>query len=105
MMTETKITSEQAAELWRWVGEMMPPKCSSAVHPACSRPAEYYVELIHDCQGLPTKVWPVCSVVISSLGQNVIDGRSFCPHCNTTMRPTDFRMCRGRVPSTLGRED
>lgn len=101
MTTENRVTSEQAGELARWVGEMLPPKCSSVIHPACNRPAEYYVETMHDCQQLPVKVWPVCAVVVQSLGQNVVDGRSFCPHCNTSMHPTSYRMVRGHVPHTL----
>ena len=74
MTTDNRVTPEQAAELARMVGEMFPEKCSSAIHPACNRPSEYYIETIHDCQQLPVKVWPVCAVVVQSLGQNVVDG-------------------------------
>ena len=94
-----RITPDQARELAEWVGPLDAVKCSSVIHPACQRDAEWYIHQIHDCQGLPHSVWPVCSVVVSSLAEHVtVQAAMHCPHCSSYIEPKSFRHVEGHVP-------
>lgn len=101
-----RITPDQARALAETVGPMDAVKCSSAIHAGCQRDAEWYIMQVHDCQGLPHSIWPVCNVVIHTLVEHVkAQAAVHCPHCHSYFDPKEFRHAAGHVPGKEPQRD